>query len=608
MASNYLFNNRDHNFIFKEWLDMDSLFSLDAYKDYYTLEDINFYLDLALRLAKDVVAPTNEEGDKIHAQFVDGKVITPPSFKSAYKTVMEAGMGPQFADRETAGKVPLCLMGGVLEILSAANPSLLTYWGLTSGAAGVIQNFADEKSKQIFLPKMFSGEWGGTMNLTEPGAGSDLGNTATRAYPTDTPGIYRIKGSKQFITAGDHDMVENVIHLVLARIEGCRPGTAGISLFMVPKYRVNDDGSMGEFNDVQTIGIEHKMGYRGSATCSLAYGENNGCQGILIGSVPAEDGTGQGMMQMFHMMNEERLNVCGMALSQASSAYHNSVQYAKERIQGKLLTDPKGPRVAIIKHEDIRRMLSYQKAVIEAIRAMQLKTLYYIDIAADSPDEEEREFANLIAQINTPLCKAYTADMTWKSVAEAIQIYGGYGFIEDYPVAQAARDCKIHSIWEGTNYIQALDLVGRKFMMGKGQPFMKWLAEIGNFIEANKENATFTSEFKILTEAFQAYQGILGKLGSYMSEGRISMMPLFATRILHSTAMIYCSYLILSQGILGDSKLKMLETNHYDLAFYQGKVASARFYIMNILPEIFSTQTAFATGDNSALEIPEEAF
>lgn len=608
MATNYLFNHRDHKFIFKEWLDMEKLFSLEAYQDYYSSADIDTYLDLALKMAKEVIAPTNDESDTQHAQLIDGKVITPPSFRDAYKKVMEAGLGPQVADREAEGRMPLSLNCAIIETFGAACLALLTYWGLAAGAAGVIQKFAHKKWQDLFLPRLFAGEWGGTMNLTEPGAGSDVGDILTRAYPTDTPGIYKIKGTKQFITAGDNDLVDNIIHLVLARIEGCRPGTSGISLFMVPKYWVNDDGSNGDFNDVQVVGIEDKMGIKGSATCVLAYGENNECRGILIGDPPGEDGKGQGMMQMFHMMNEERLNVGIMALANASLAYQNSLQYARDRVQGRLLTDPKGPRVNLIAHEDIRRMLLYQKSIIEAIRALILKTYYYIDLSHDSSDEAERKYADMIVQINTPLCKAYASDMVWNLVAEAIQVYGGYGFTEDYPVAQIARDCKIHSIWEGTNFIQSLDLVGRKFMMGQGQPFRQWLNEISSFIKSGKDSAAFAREFKMLSRAFQAYQEILQSLQGYMKEGKIPIMPLFSTRILHATSMLYCGYLILDQGLLATSKLESLGEDHYDASFYKGKIASARFYILNVLPEIFTIKTVLEEGDTSALEISADSF
>jgi alkylation response protein AidB-like acyl-CoA dehydrogenase len=608
VATNYLFNHRDHKFIYKEWLNMEKLFSFDTYKDYYTVDDIDTYLNLAFKLGKDVLAPTNDDGDKLHAQFADGKVTTPPSFKAAYQKVMEAGLGPQSADRETEGKMPLSLHCSISETLLAANMALGIYWGLTAGAAGVIQKFADQKYKDLFLPKLFSGEFGGTMNLTEPGAGSDVGDILTKAYPTDSPGIYKIKGTKQFITAGDHDMVENIVHLVLARIDGAREGTSGISLFIVPKYWVSEDGSLGGSNDVQTAGIENKLGAKGSATCVLVYGENDGCRGILLGDVPGEDGRGQGMKQMFNMMNEERLGVSIMALANAYLAYQNSLQYAQERVQGRLITKPKGPRVKLIEHEDIRRMLMYQKSVIEACRALILKTYYYIDLSHDSPDEEERRFADMMVQINTPLCKAYASDMVWKTVAEAIQIYGGYGFIEEYPVAQIARDCKIHSLWEGTNYIQSMDLVGRKFMMGQGKPFLKWLNEISRFIEENQDNQEFGKEFGMLSKALSAYQNILANLQSYLQDGKIPMMPLYSTRILHATAMIYCGYLLLSQGLVAAAQLEQLGPDHYDAAFYQGKIASAKFYIINIVPEILATQFVVEQGDCSALELSADSF
>lgn len=608
MTTNFLFNNRDHKFIYKEWLDMEKLFSYDAYKDYYTLDDIDTYLNLAFKLAKEVMAPTNDDGDNLHAQLIDGQVKTPPSFKNAYLKVVEAGLGPQIADRETEGKLPFSLNCSLTENFVAANLSLAIYWGITAGAAGVIQKYADKKWKDLFLPNMFSGEWGGTMNLTEPGAGSDVGDLLTKAYPTDTPGIYKIKGTKQFITAGDNDIVSNIIHLVLARIEGCREGTAGISLFMVPKHWVNDDGSIGQFNDVQVAGIENKMGVRGSATCVMSYGEENTCRGILLGQTPGADGKGQGMMQMFNMMNEERLNVAIMSLGNAHLAYQNSLQYAQERVQGRLITNLKGPRVRLIEHEDIRRMLMYQKCVVEAMRALIVKTFYYIDMSHDSQDEAEREYADRIVQINIPLCKAYASDMVWKLVAEAIQVYGGYGFTEDYPVAQIARDCKIHSIWEGTNFIQSLDLVGRKFMMDKGKPFMKWLSEISQYIELHKDNKTFARELKMLSHAFQAYQDILQTLQTCMKEGKIPMMPLFSTRILHATAMVYCGYLMMSQGILAAAKLEELGEDHFDTLFYKGKIASTRFYIMNVVPEIFAIKIAFEEGDSSALDISEGGF
>ncbi len=605
-ANNFLYDTRDIKFIFKEWLDLDRLLSLDVYKDYYSKDDIDSYIEVTSKICRDVLAPANEEADKIGVQFIDGKVITPPSFKNAYRVVMEAGLGPQSADREAEGRMPFCMSAPLNEMMIAASAGILSCWGLTAGAAHVIQKYASQELKEKFLPPLFSGEWGGTMNLTEPGAGSDVGASMTRAYPTDTPGLYKIKGSKLFITAGDHDLASNFVHLVLARPEGGREGTAGLSLFITPKYRVNDDGSLGEWNDVTTAGIEHKMGLKGSPTCALVYGENDDCYGYLVGDPVGEDGKGQGMNQMFSMMNEARLGTGVLALAVTAEAYYNALAYSKERIQGTKLTDPKGPRVKIIEHEDVRRMLLLQKSCIEAIRALLMKTYYYIDLECDSPDPEEREFADYMVQISTPLCKAYASDMAWPLIGEAIQTYGGYGYIEEYPVAQLARDCKVFSIWEGTNYIQSLDLIGRKFTMKKGKALRTLLKVITEFIQTNKETMGFEKEIGVLGEALNDFQAILGILQSYMTSGKIAMMPLYSTRILHATSMLYCGMLIMEQGLLAAQKLKEVGDNHYDSKFYLGKVASARFYVLNVVPQIAVIKKVFEIGDATAIDIPVE--
>ncbi|HHW62246.1 MAG TPA: acyl-CoA dehydrogenase [Syntrophomonadaceae bacterium] len=607
-ATNYLFDTRDVKFILKEWLDMEKLLSFPAYRDYYSLDDIDAFVDVAYKIARDVVAPVNEDADKIGAQFIDGKVITPDSFKECYQTIMDAGFGPQIADREVEGRLPFAINAPLLEMFIAASAAFPTFWALTQGAAGVIQKHGSDLIKEKFLPKMFSGEWAGCMDLTEPGAGSDVGAATTKAFPTDQAGIYKIKGQKMFITAGDHDLCENHIHLVLARVEGAREGTAGLSLFVVPKYWVDDDGNIGDFNDVTTVGIEEKMGLHGSPTCALAYGENDNCYGYLVGNPPGEDGKGEGLKQMFLMMNEERLGTAMLGLGVASEAYYNAREYARERVQGTKMTDPKGERVHIIEHEDVRRMLMYQKSCVEAIRAMIYKTYYYVDMSRDSDDPAEREFADDMFQMNNPLCKAYATDMAWILIADAIQVYGGYGYIEEYPVAQLARDSKIFSIWEGTNYIQSMDLVGRKFTLKKGRLLKNWLGDISTFIQENKEREGFKQEFKLIEEAFADYSAILGLLKQYLSEGKIQLMPLYSTRILHATSMLYAGSLILDQALLADSKLKELGEDHYDANYYKGKVASARFYIKNVVPKIGFIRKAFEIADTSAIDIGDECF
>ncbi len=606
-ATNFLYDTRDIKFVLKEWLDLDKLLNFEAYRDFYTKEDVDSFIDVVYKICRDVVAPANEASDKIGSQFIDGKVVTPDAIKEAYRVVMEAGVGPQFADREIEGHLPRCMSAPLTEMISGASAAIFTFWSATDGTIGVIQDFAPPEIQQLFLPKLYNGQWGGTMNLTEPSAGSDVGNTATKAYPTDKAGIYKIKGNKMFITSADNDIAENFIHLVLARVEGAREGTAGLSLFIVPKIWVNEDGSLGEFNDVTTVGIEHKMGLKGSATCSMAYGENDSCYGILFGEPPGEDGKGNGLAQMFKMMNEERLVTGLMALGISAEAYYNSLDYSKNRIQGNKSTDPRGPKVRIIEHEDVRRMLLMQKSCVEAMRALILKTYYYMDLSNDSPDPQERAYANAMFQFTNPLCKAYVSDMAWPLISEAIQIYGGYGFTEEYPCAQLARDAKILSIWEGTNYIQANDLVGRKFTMSKGQVLAGFIAQINQFIVNNQSTAGFESQFKMLAEALADFKAIIKLLDNYFEQGQKTMTPLYSTRILHATAMIYCAMLIMDQGLLAASKLEDLDDGHFDANFYKGKIASAKFYVMNVLPQIFSIKKIFAAGDTTAVDMLEEA-
>ncbi|MGE5405311.1 MAG: acyl-CoA dehydrogenase [Candidatus Saccharibacteria bacterium] len=604
-SSNFVYEIRDTKFALKEWLDLDKTFSYDAYKDYYSKDDVDSFLDVAFKICRDVIAPANADADEIGLKYDNGKVITPDSFKKVYQTVMEAELGPQVADREVEGHIPLVLNAPIIEMQTAASGSIVTYWALTQGTVALIQHKGSEFQKELFLPKLISGEWGGSMCLTEPGAGSDVGAVATKAFATDKPGIYKIKGQKIFITAGDHDCASNFVHLVLARTEGALPGTAGISLFIVPKYWVNEDGSLGEYNDVFTTGIEHKMGIKGSPTCSLAFGEEDKCYGYLIGDPPV-DGKGKGMAQMFQMMNEERINTGLFSLGVMSQAYYSALAYTKERIQGTKTTDPKGPKVRIIEHEDIRRMLMLQKSVMEATRALLYKTFWYIDMSHDSSDPAEREYADDMFMINNPLCKAYTSDMARQMTVEAIQCYGGYGFIEEYPAAELNRDCHIYCIWEGTNYIQANDLTGRKMSMKGGAPFQKWMGEIKDFID-NKKAAGFEAEFKILADAYDEYQTILGMIGAWKADGKIQMVPTFATRILHATAMLYCGMLITDQALIAAKKLAELGDSHYDANFYKGKVASARFYVKNVVPQIYGVKKAMEIADITCLEIPEEA-
>ena len=400
MSANFAYlNTRDLKFIAKEWLPTEKIFSYPRYSEYYSKDDVDAILDPCLKMAKELIEPTNEDGDSNPIQFENGKVKLPPSFGPLFKQLQSEGWGTSNIDEsEGAMVMPEILYAMVWEMFCAANPTFGPY-------------------------------------------------------------IISVSYTHLFITGGDQDITENIVHLVLARVEGARPGTKGISLFAVPKMWVDDDGNITGSNDVACIGIEHKMGIKGSATCVMSFGENNECRGYILGNPPDEEGKGEGMAQMFQMMNGARMETGHAALAETAVAFHNAASYANERIQGRLITDPKAGRQLIIKHEDVRRMLLDLKAHVDAMRALIFKTYYYFDILDNTTDPEEKQLISGRIDIHTPLVKAYCSDKAWELCAEAMQVFGGNGYSEEYPIAELARDVKIYSIWEGTNFIQSMDLV-----------------------------------------------------------------------------------------------------------------------------------------------------
>ncbi len=607
MASNFLYSTRDHRFILNEWLDMEKVLSFDFYKDYYSVDDIDMILEQALKVAKEVVAPTRDDNDAVQAVFKEGKVTVPPSFVDAYWFIQQNGWGGTNEDDTCEGALPQTMFRACGEYLAGANAALMPYVLATAGAARLVQAFGDERINNLFAQKMFTGDWAGTMCLTEPNAGSDVGDLLSKAYPTDQEGIYKIKGTKCFITGGEQDITENIVHLVLARVEGAKPGTKGISLFVVPKYRVDDNGNVGEFNDVHCAGIEHKMGIKGSATCVMSFGDENDCYGYILGAAPDEEGKGQGMAQMFQMMNGARMETGHAALAETAVAFHNAANYATERIQGRPITNPRGDRLQIIKHEDVRRMLLDLKAYVEAMRALIFKTYWYFDVEHHTPDADEKRWAKARIEVATPIVKAYCSDRAWELCAEAMQVLGGNGYSEEYPIAELARDVKIYSIWEGTNYIQSMDLVGRKWMMGKGSVFADWLADIDKFAADNASAAGLEREMELVTKAVATYREIQATMGGYIGNGQMSMIPLYATRILHATGDLTCSQLLLEQALIAQKKIDELGKDHYDYAFYNGKVMAAKYFARNILPKIFNVLEVIKEGDTSVLDIEEEA-
>ncbi|MDY7031780.1 MAG: acyl-CoA dehydrogenase [Thermodesulfobacteriota bacterium] len=616
---NTLVDERDVHFVLYEQLDVEKLCKTQKYKD-FTKQDFDMVIEEARKLAVNVLLPTNGPGDKEGCKYENGKVKVPECFHEAFRLYIEGGWLTPTEDPEIGGQgLPFTVFAPLEEYFAGANGALGGYVMLTHGAAKLIEIHGTEEQKKKYMEKMYAGQWTGTMCLTEPGAGSDVGATKTTAKKNED-GTYTITGTKSFITAGEHDLAENIIHPVLARIEGAPPGTKGISLFLVPKIKVNEDGSLGEENDVFCSGIEHKLGIHGSATTTLNFGDNGKCIGELLGE------ENKGMRIMFHMMNEARLGVGLQSLGQASSAYLNAVAYAKERLQGASILsmgDPHAPQVAIINHPDVRRMLLWMKSYVEGMRAFTYYISFCQDMEIVAPDETEREkYADYIALL-TPICKGFFSDISFQVIKEAIQVYGGYGYCCEYPVEQLLRDNKIASIYEGANGIQALDLVGRKLGMKKGTVLMNFFTDLSNFVEENKSNETLKTCFEELDKAKNALADVSMYFGQ-IARGPDFMVPLInAYPYLETFGRVVIGWMLLWQAVIADRKLKEIITKegasdeeavkkliseNKDAAFYSGKLASAKYYSGSVLPLVSASVQSMKEGDKTVVEMAEESF
>jgi len=600
----YKYNVRDLKFILKEWLPTEEVFACDRFKEYFGMDDIDPILTEGYKVAKEVVSPINAEGDKNPVKFENGVVTNPPGYREVYQFLQKNGWGSTSECVEVEGGMPLVVYKAVAEMISAACPAMGSNVKLTSGAANLILTFGTEEDKTRFLPKMMSGEWQGTMNLTEPSAGSDVGDALARAFPTDDPRIYKIKGTKMFITAGDGSLCDNTIHMVLARPTGGTKGSPGLGLYIVPKIWVNEDGSLGKPNDVTTIAIEHKTGLNGSATCMLNYGENDECYGIMLGTPPDEKGRSKGLAMMFNMMNESRIGTGHNANNQASEAYALASQYAVDRVQGYKNKE----RVTIIKHSDVRRMLLDMKAHTEGIRAMIFKGFYFLDIAENSSNKAKAKEYRDFAAILTPLIKCYGSETTVLMTAEAIQVLGGVGYTKEYPVEQYFRDSKILTIWEGTSFIHGNDLVGRKMTMDNAEPFKKWMGTIKAFIDASKGAAGLEKDIEVLEKAYQAGEEVMNMIYSWQANKgeKGELVNLYAIRALFVFAQIYVAMCLLEQAVIAGKTMAGLPADHFEINFYKGKVASAKYYVNNSLPNVFTLSSIIKNADTSVLEVPED--
>lgn len=617
--SNLLVNTRDQEFVLFEQLGIDKLFESEAFKD-FTKDDLLMILKEAEKMAVNVIAPTFAEGDKEGCKFKDGKVSVPKCFHEPWKKYIEAGWLAATESPDVGGQgLPRAIGYAMAELMGSANYSFVMYSGLTHGAAGLIEAYGTEEQKNKYMYKMYAGEWAGTMCLTEPNAGSDVGATKTTAKRLPD-GKFLITGTKCFISSGDHDLTPNIVHPVLARIEGDPPGTKGISIFIVPKVRVNDDGSLGEANDVNTGGIEHKMGIKGSATATLNFGENGKCIGELLG------GEREGMKIMFQMMNEARLGTGMQGLAAASAAYEHAVQYSKERVQGNDIMagkDPNAKPVTIINHPDIRRKLMWMKSHVEGMRSMCYFVGYCMDKSKVAKTEEEKANWEGFLDLMTTVVKAYCSDKALLVCSTAMDVYGGYGYCSEYPVEQYLRDEKIATIYEGTNGIQSLTLVGRSLGQRKGMNLMNLFGEIQKNIKKMKEQKELGKHTAILEEASNACLELTmffvqaGKAGNFMLPilNAYKFMEIFGD-------VLVGHFLIDGAGVAAekldavykakkaDTAEKQKELNKADIeaAFYSGRVASAKFFAVESLTTVKARCEAIKMDEKSPLEMTEEAF
>jgi alkylation response protein AidB-like acyl-CoA dehydrogenase len=447
------------------------------------------------------------------------------------------------------------------------------------------------------------------MCLTEPHAGSDVGSARTTAKK-NADGTYTITGTKIFISGGDQDLSENIVHLVLARVDGAPAGTKGLTLFIVPKVRTSPDGTLGEPNDVSVGNIEHKMGINGSSTCVLNFGENGKCFGVPVGG---DAKLNHGMSQMFKMMNGARIAVGVQGISVASSAFLNALEYAKDRKQGASIEhwkDATAPRARIIEHADVRRMLLDMKSRVEGIRALAVKLTRHQDAVRTLTGKDEQAAAYHQGQVDllVPLVKAYGSDQGFRVCETAIQTYGGAGYTKDYPVEQYCRDAKIFSIYEGTNHIQAMDLVGRKLGQAGGVNLQAFLGDIAKFVAANSAHPKLGPSVKKLAGAQEALGGSAMRLLAWFQGGNVALVPLYANRYLEMMSETAVAWMLLEGAAIADAKLPKLATTDPDHAFYTGKIAAALYYARTVLPGVEQKAIAMAEEDRSPIDMPETAF
>lgn len=587
---------RDYHFLLREVFDTAALAKLPGYEE-ATPEMVDSILEEAAKLCEEVFFPLNQSGDAEGCTFSNGAVKTPKGFKEAYDTFVQGGwMGISCAKEWGGQGLPLLLNFIFDEMVCSANLSLGMYPGLSHGAYNAIEKHGVQALKEKYLPKMVEGVWSGTMCLTEPHCGTDLGLIKTKAMPRED-GSYAITGTKIFISAGEHDLTENIIHLVLAKLPDAPAGTRGISLFLVPKFLVKDDGSVGARNAAVCSGIEHKMGIKASSTCVMNF---EGATGWLVGE------PNKGMKAMFTMMNEARLAVGLQGLGLAEVSYQNALSYAKERLQMRALKGPAypdKPADPIIVHPDVRRMLLTMKSITEGSRALATWVGMNLDIETRDTDETKRHEAGELVALLTPIIKALLTDHGFNAANLGVQIYGGHGYIREYGMEQYVRDARITQIYEGTNGIQALDLVGRKMPEHFGRQLRRFFWPVAEFISKNKDEAALADVLPNYAKTFQRFQ-LVTLLMAQRSFGNPEEAGAAATDYLRAFSLVALGYMWLLMMKEAATRIKTAD----DKNFYESKLKTGEFFFAKILPETATCMLNIQAGAKPVMGMAAELF